>query len=88
MGRGMRVHNRACWLNSLISPLLRTRICSVPQRSITLNLSLLGAVVMLLAWFVLVFVSHVPSGAVHLLYATSIILFARRILVGAPRFAS
>jgi hypothetical protein len=70
------------------SPLLRTRIRSVPQRSITLNLTLLGAVVMLLAWFVLVFVSHVPSGAVHLLYAASIILFARRILVGAPRFVS
>ena len=49
---------------------------------------MLGAVVMLLAWFVLVFVSHVPSGAVHLLYAASIILFARRILVGAPRFVS
>lgn len=49
---------------------------------------MLGAVVMLLAWLVLVFVSHVPSGAVHLLYAVSIILFARRILVGAPRFVS
>jgi len=43
---------------------------------------------MLLAWFLLVFVSHVSSGAVHLLYAASIILFARRILVGAPRFVS
>jgi hypothetical protein len=49
---------------------------------------LLGAVAMLVAWFVLVFVSHVPSGAVHLLYAASIMLFARRILVGAPRFVS
>jgi hypothetical protein len=49
---------------------------------------LLGAVAMLLAWLVLVFVSHVPSGAVHLLYAVSIMLFARRILVGAPRFVS
>lgn len=43
---------------------------------------------MLLAWFVLVFASHVPSGSVHLLYAASMILFARRILVGAPRFVS
>ena len=88
MGRGIRVHNRACWLNSLISPPLRTRIRSVPQRSITLNLTLLGAVATLLAWFLLVFVSHVPSGTVHLLYAVAIILFARRILTGAPRFIS
>lgn len=43
---------------------------------------------MLLAWFLLVFVSHVPSGAVHLLYAASVILFARRILAGGPRFVS
>ena len=49
---------------------------------------MLGAVAMLLAWFVLVFASHVPSGAVHLLYAAAIILLARRILVGAPRFVS
>jgi len=53
-----------------------------------LNLTLLGAVLLLLAWFLLVFVSHVPSGTIHLLYATAIVLFARRILVGAPRFVS
>jgi len=53
-----------------------------------LNLTLLGAVLMLLAWFLLVFVSHVPSGTIHLLYAAAIVLFARRILVGAPRFVS
>ncbi len=88
MGRGMRVHNRACWLNSLISPPLGTRIGSVRQRSIALNLSLIAAVVMLIAWFLLVFVAQVPSGFVHLLYAGAIILFARRILIGAPRFVS
>jgi hypothetical protein len=43
---------------------------------------------MLLAWVVLVFVAHVPNGTVHLLYAAAIVLFARRILVGAPRFVS
>ena len=43
---------------------------------------------MLLAWFLLVFVSHVPSGAVNLLYAAAVILLARRILVGGPRFLS
>jgi hypothetical protein len=43
---------------------------------------------MLIAWSLLLFVAQVPSGAVHLLYAAAIILFARRILVGAPRFVS
>ncbi len=43
---------------------------------------------MLLVWFLLVFVAQVPSGTVHLLYAGAIILFGRRILVGAPRFVS
>jgi hypothetical protein len=43
---------------------------------------------MLIAWSLLLFVAQVPSGVVHLLYAASIILFARRILVGAPRFVS
>jgi hypothetical protein len=88
MGRGMRVHNRACWLNSLISPPLRTTISVVPQRSIALNLTLLAAVVMLFAWLLLLFVAQVPSGAIHLLYAGAVILFARRALAGAPRFMS
>ena len=88
MGRGMRVRNRACWLNSLISPPLGTTILSAPERSIALNLTLLAAVVMLLVWLLLLFVAQVPSGAIHLLYAGAIILFARRILVGAPRFVS
>ena len=43
---------------------------------------------MLIAWLVLLFVAHVASGAIHLLYAGAIILLARRILVGAPRFVS
>jgi hypothetical protein len=43
---------------------------------------------MALAWILLVFAAQVPSGAVHLLYAGAVILFARRILVGAPRFVS
>jgi hypothetical protein len=53
-----------------------------------MNLSLLLAVVMLLAWIVLAFVVQVTSGAVHLLYAAAVILFARRVLVGAPTFVS
>jgi hypothetical protein len=53
-----------------------------------LNLSFLAAVVMLITWFLLLFVWQVPSGAIHLLYAGAIVLMARRILVGAPRFVS
>jgi hypothetical protein len=36
----------------------------------------------------LLFVAHVPNGTIHLLYAGAMILFARRILIGAPRFVS
>lgn len=43
---------------------------------------------MVCAWVLLVFVAQVPSGTVHLLYAGAVILFARRILAGAPRFVS
>jgi hypothetical protein len=88
MGRSIRVHNRACWLNSLNSPPLRTTIGFDAERSTAVNLSLLLAVVMLLAWIVLAFVVQTTSGAVHLLYATAVILFARRVLAGAPRFVS
>jgi hypothetical protein len=44
--------------------------------------------VTLFAWALLLFIAHVPSGTIHLLYAAAIILFARRILAGAPRFRS
>ena len=43
---------------------------------------------MMVAWIVLVFVAQVPSGSVHLLYAGAVILFARRVLAGAPKFVS
>ncbi|HWC72912.1 MAG TPA: hypothetical protein VG454_03170 [Gemmatimonadales bacterium] len=43
---------------------------------------------MLLAWVLLLFVARIPSGTIHLLYAAAVILFARRALVGAPRFLS
>ena len=49
---------------------------------------MLAAVVMLFAWLLLLFVAHVPSGTIHLLYAGAMVLFARRILIGAPRFVS
>jgi len=53
-----------------------------------MNVTLITAVVLLVAWVLLVFVAQVPSGYVHLLYAGAMILFARRVLVGAPSFRS
>lgn len=53
-----------------------------------MNLSLLAAVVMVVAWGLLLFVVQVPSGWIHVCYIAAVLLFARRILVGAPRFLS
>ena len=53
-----------------------------------MNLSLIAAVVMLLLWIALVFLAQVASGWVHLAYMAAVLLFARRILVGAPKFLS
>ena len=53
-----------------------------------MNVTLLTATALLVAWFLLLFVAQVPSGNINLLYAAAIILFARRILIGAPRFVS
>jgi hypothetical protein len=53
-----------------------------------MNLSLLLAVAMVLVWGALVYVAQVPSGWVHLLYVGAVLLFARRILLGAPKFLS
>jgi hypothetical protein len=55
---------------------------------LSMNVSLLAAVAMVVGWIALVFVAQVPSGWVHLLYVGAVLLFARRILVGAPRFVS
>ena len=53
-----------------------------------MNLTLIAAVVLLLLWGLLVFGAHNGNGPVHVLYAAAVILFARRIIVGAPRFLS
>ena len=53
-----------------------------------MNLTLLAAAVLLLAWLLLVFVAQVPTGYVHLLYAGAVVLCARRVLAGAPSFRS
>ncbi len=53
-----------------------------------MNVTLVVAVTLLVAWIALVFVAHVPSGYVHILYAVGVTLLARRVLVGAPKFLS
>jgi hypothetical protein len=53
-----------------------------------MNLSLIAAVGLLLLWGIVVFGAHNGSGPVHLLYAVSVMLFARRIIAGAPKFVS
>jgi hypothetical protein len=58
------------------------------RRGDPVNLTLLSAIVLLVAWGVLVFIAHQGSGPVHLLYAAAVVLFARRIIVGAPSFRS
>jgi len=53
-----------------------------------MNLTLLAAMALVVVWGILIFVAHVGSGPVQVLYALAVILFARRILVGAPKFLS
>ena len=53
-----------------------------------MNVTLIGAVTLLLVWLVLLFAAAATAGPVHLLYAGAVVLFARRVLVGAPRFLS
>jgi len=53
-----------------------------------MNLTLISAIVLLAAWMVVLFVAHVGSGPVQLLYAVAVVLFARRVVVGARGFLS
>ncbi len=53
-----------------------------------MNLTLVAAIGLLALWIVIVFVAHVGNGPVHLLYAAAVVLLARRIVVGAPKFLS
>jgi len=53
-----------------------------------MNLTLLLGMTCLVAWLVLVFVAHIGSGPVQLLWAAAVLLFARRVLAGAPTFRS
>jgi len=53
-----------------------------------MNLTFIAALVLLATWAALIFGAHVGSGPAQLLYAAAAILFARRIIAGAPKFLS
>ena len=53
-----------------------------------MNVTLVAATALLALWAVLVFALHIGTGSVHILYAAAAILFARRVIVGAPTFLS
>jgi hypothetical protein len=51
-----------------------------------MNLSALLAIVSLALWIVFAFVLATPAGWPNLFYAAAVILIARRIMIGAPKF--
>ena len=53
-----------------------------------MNLTLVLAITSLVLWIILGFVTPVAAGWVHLFYAASVMLVARRIMVGSARFLS
>ncbi len=53
-----------------------------------MNLTLVAAIALLLLWGILVFGAHLGDGPLQVLYAVAAVLFARRIIVGAPKFLS
>jgi hypothetical protein len=53
-----------------------------------MNVTLTLAFLSLVVWIVLAFVIALPNGWVHVLYAVGMLLLARRVLIGAPRFLS
>jgi hypothetical protein len=53
-----------------------------------MNLSVALALVSLVLWIALAFVTPIAAGWVHLFYAAAVLLIARRILIGAPKFLS
>lgn len=53
-----------------------------------MNVTLLAAIALLLLWGILVFALHLGGGPVQALYALAVVLVARRIVAGAPKFLS
>src|SRR3972149_11546184 len=64
--------------------------CADPKRQATvfMNLTMISAISLFVVWIILVFVAQLGSGPLHLLYATAMVLVARRIVAGAPKFLS
>ena len=101
IGHSIWVHYRACWLNNFsprscdyntvwASNVKRRRHANTsPQPlGVDMNVTLVTAIALLVLWGVLVFAMHLGSGPVQLSYAASAILFARRMITGAPKFLS
>jgi len=53
-----------------------------------MTLSVILALASIAAWIVTAFVMQIPAGWPHLLYAAAVILIARRIIIGRPKFLS
>ena len=53
-----------------------------------MNVTVIGGVALLGAWVWALVAIHPASGWVHVLLAGGVILVARRIIVGAPKFLS
>lgn len=53
-----------------------------------MNLTLAIAIAALIGWVILLFGAHIASGNINLLYAVGVVLMARRVLAGAPKFLS
>jgi hypothetical protein len=53
-----------------------------------MNLSLVLAIASFVVWIIVGFVSPIAAGWVHLFYAATVMLLARRILVGSAKFLS
>jgi hypothetical protein len=53
-----------------------------------MTLSLVLSITAFVAWVLLAFVAAIPAGWPHLFYAAAIMLAARRVIVGAPKFLS
>ena len=53
-----------------------------------MNVSLLLAIASLALWIIFTFVLATPAGWPNLFYAAAVILIARRIMIGAPKFVS
>src|SRR5437773_11031424 len=102
IGHSIWVHDRAVGSiillpvpSTTIHPVLETSRNAVTQNRHLkswghgpMNLTLVAAIALLVLWCLLVFALHLGSGPVQLLYAVSVVLFARRIIAGAPKFLS